>query len=51
MMALLFLGYTLGLVAALFRKRSWAIFWIVISLLGSWLMMWHHATDMLKVRL
>lgn len=48
-MAGLFLLISVAILAAIYRKRSIAIAFWTITLIGALLMIWHHATDTLKI--
>lgn len=49
MMAGLFAIYSLALALIIAGNRIYGIYLIVISLILSILMLWHHATDILKI--
>lgn len=51
MMAVLFLLYWLSQLLILWKKENAAFTLIVISLAFSYLMLLHHSTDILKIRL
>ena len=49
MMAALFLLMTLVIGGVYVGKRSFGIVMLLVTLLFCWLMLWHHATDHLKI--
>lgn len=51
MMAALFFIYLLCLVLILLKKENFTFTLVVINLVFSYLMLLHHATDILKIRL
>lgn len=51
MMAALFLLFNLSMISIYFNRRLWAMWLIVIGILLSFLMLWHHATSVLQINL
>lgn len=49
MMAALYLLMTFVIGSIYLGKRNLAIIIIILTLIGCWLMLWHHATDQLKI--
>lgn len=51
MMAGLFLIYALAIISILAKQRNLAMVLIVIGIILSILMFWHHVTDTINIRL
>lgn len=51
MMAAIFLVFAIALILMIYQKRRWGIVTLVLGLLLSLLMFWHHASDYLKINL
>lgn len=49
MMAVLFLVFALAMVAVIYNNRKASITLIVMALLFSLVMFWHHATSILEI--